>query len=59
MQAVAAHTGKHSRLYGVVVTKEFDIARLVKYQQHGFSANGTFHPSKIAEVAYIVSMTHP
>eukprot|EP00808_Paulinella_micropora_P024064 g55962.t1 len=47
LRAVAAHTAKHARLYGIVVDKHFTQARLVKYQFYACFSDGTFHPSRL------------
>eukprot|EP00808_Paulinella_micropora_P031420 g43386.t1 len=50
LRAVAAHTGKHARLYGIVVDKSFTQARLVKYHFYACFSDGTFHPSRLHDV---------
>eukprot|EP00808_Paulinella_micropora_P011275 g13282.t1 len=49
-RAVAAHTGKHARLYRIVVDRNFTQARLVKYHFYACLSDGTFHPSRLHDV---------
>ena len=59
LKAMAAHTGKHVSMYGVVIDKAFSQARLVKYHEHGCYSDGTFHPSILEDVCNILIKTRP
>ena len=50
---IAHFTGKGC-LYGVVITKNFDQARLIKFDRQGCFADGIFHPSQLGKVTDMI-----
>lgn len=47
LKLVAIGMGHIKPIYGVVIAGAFDRARLLKYDQHSWYADGYFHPSRL------------
>jgi hypothetical protein len=41
-------------VYGIVITANFDLARLIKFDRMGCYSDGTFHPSQLGAVATMI-----
>lgn len=51
LKLTAIGIGHRRPIYGAVIAKHFDKARLVKYQSHSWFQDGYFHPSILGRVA--------
>lgn len=49
-----SHFIGHMRVYGIVISADFDKARLVKLDQHACFADGYFHPSVLGAVVEMI-----
>ena len=58
MMAIATSIQKKF-LYGVVINKTFDQARLVKFYFECCCADGCFHPAALGKVANLIMSQHP